>query len=394
MPAPKKIDPALLQFATPTQRRYLEETIRQGSMRKAAMKLGVNKSSVEQAYNRVRNAASLRGYSPEHDMTKVVPPTHYVKGTSTLYDRYNEPILQWVKSQADSDMMQETAEQMARAFFEDRKPLKPLKPPKKVDEDLQTTYVLSDLHLGMFSWARETGDDYDCEVASELLMNAMHRLVSRAPASKYCVIAQLGDLLHLDDDTNQTKRGKNALDVDTRYQRVSEVGFSLYRYAIDIALRRHGHVHVVNVPGNHDDISSWWLGVAIEVAYANEARVTVDNSPGPYFYHRFGNNLFGFTHGNDAKMEDLGEIMVSDVPSDVGETEYRFWYTGHVHHQQIKELRSCLVESFRTLAAKDAWHSKKGYRSKRDMRCIVHHRELGEDERFRVGVRELEKDAA
>jgi hypothetical protein len=30
------------------------------------------------------------------------------------------------------------------------------------------------------------------------------------------------------------------------------------------------------------------------------------------------------------------------------------------------------------LAAKDAWHSEKGYRSKRDMKAIVLHREYGE----------------
>ena len=47
-------------------------------------------------------------------------------------------------------------------------------------------------------------------------------------------------------------------------------------------------------------------------------------------------------------------------------------------------------ESFRTLAAKDAYAAGHGYRAGRDMRCIVHHREHGEVERHRCDVGMIE----
>ena len=35
-----------------------------------------------------------------------------------------------------------------------------------------------------------------------------------------------------------------------------------------------------------------------------------------------------------------------------------------------------MVETFRTLAGKDAWHAATGYRSKQDMRCILLHKDF------------------
>ena len=60
--------------------------------------------------------------------------------------------------------------------------------------------------------------------------------------------------------------------------------------------------------------------------------------------------------------------------------------SGHVHHQDIKEYRGGVVEYFRTLAARDAWHAGQGYRAGRDMRLIVLHKDHGEVERHRCDV--------
>jgi hypothetical protein len=50
-----------------------------------------------------------------------------------------------------------------------------------------------------------------------------------------------------------------------------------------------------------------------------------------------------------------------------------------------------MFESFRTLAAKDAWHSGQGYRSGRDMKCIILHKEFGEIGRQTVNLAMLQK---
>ena len=103
----------------------------------------------------------------------------------------------------------------------------------------------------------------------------------------------------------------------------------------------------------------------------------------------FGRNMIGVTHGHNTKPAALPGIMATDHPEAWGRTSHRYWYTGHIHHQTVYEFPGCTVETFRTLAARDAWHHAKGYRSGRSMVCDVLHRERGRIMRHEVGVEEL-----
>jgi hypothetical protein len=161
------------------------------------------------------------------------------------------------------------------------------------------------------------------------------------------------------------------------------------RRCIDRALERHNIVRVINEIGNHDDHSAIMLAICLANFYEREPRVIVDTSPNRFHWYRFGANLIGTTHGHSVKAADLPGIMANDRPKDWGETKYRFWYTGHVHHDQLKEYRGCTVETFRTLAAADAWHNSQGYRSGRDMKLDVIHRERGRICRHVVGIADL-----
>ena len=55
-----------------------------------------------------------------------------------------------------------------------------------------------------------------------------------------------------------------------------------------------------------------------------------------------------------------------------------------MHHQSVKEYPTCTIETFRTLAAKDAWHHSSGYRSGKDIKCITYHKDYGEVGRISV----------
>ena len=53
------------------------------------------------------------------------------------------------------------------------------------------------------------------------------------------------------------------------------------------------------------------------------------------------------------------------------------------------EVPGCLIESFNTLAARDAWTAAHGYRSQRNMHCIVIDKNYGEIDRHIIGVGEI-----
>ena len=48
-----------------------------------------------------------------------------------------------------------------------------------------------------------------------------------------------------------------------------------------------------------------------------------------------------------------------------------------------------MVETFRTLAAKDHWHNSKGYRSGRDLVCDIWHKDHGKITRHIVGISQI-----
>lgn len=89
---------------------------------------------------------------------------------------------------------------------------------------------------------------------------------------------------------------------------------------------------------------------------------------------------------SDAAAQEAVDALSADKPEDWGATKHRYWYLGHVHHKSVKELAGVLCETFRTLAAKDAYSAGHGYRAGRDMVAIIHHKDHGEIERHRCDI--------
>lgn len=338
--------------------------------------------------NRIIRAAQLYGLRPEQRSNDAVPQGFAIKGTSTLYDADGVAKLQWVKTTAQQDRENALVAQLQEAFAE--LPKAPQKAaPRAVSRDLAAFLVMGDPHLGMYSWKDETGEDFDLNIAETDLVGATHRLVDATPACDQAVIVNVGDFFHSDSNAGVTLRSNNKLDTDTRWAKVLQVGMRAMRACIEAALLKHKRVHVINAIGNHDDHTSRILTVALASVYERNKRVAFETSPSHFLYYHFGKCLVGVTHGDKCKPDQLGQIMATDRPMEWGATQHRAWYTGHIHQRRVIEVPGCLIESFRTLAARDAWAASMGYRSGRDMQAIVLHKEHGEVERHRVDVQML-----
>lgn len=310
-----------------------------------------------------------------------VPPGYMIKGTSVLRDAVTgEARLIWEKTAQDKDAKLQLLLAAAESVGE-KMPREPLiSPPQAadLDEDLLSVYPMGDPHVGLYAWAEETGGaDFDLGIVESVTCEAVDRLVALAPHAATAILLNLGDFFHSDTAENRTARSGHALDVDTRWARVMQVGIRIFCRAIDRALEKHERVHVRCDIGNHDDHSAVMLALVLDHHYADNPRVQIDTSPNLFWKFRFGKCLIASTHGHMAKPKDLPAVMAADWPEDWGETEFRRWYVGHYHHEQVQEYPGCTVEVFRTLAPRDAWHAAKGYRSRRDMRVHVWHRDRG-----------------
>lgn len=345
-----------------------------GSQRKAAEALGMD---VRGLRRRLPNLAR-KGWSPEHDMTRTVPDGFHLKGTSTLYDDAGAQRLQWVKTSIDHERQAELLREAVQAMVEDLPKLTPRKAAGLYLPHLLAGYPIGDAHIGMLAWGEECGEDWDLAIAERVQCGAMAALVDGAPAAERALIVNLGDWLHYDSLAAVTPRSGHNLDADGRYAKMVRVAIKVMRQCIESALARHKTVHVINAPGNHDETGALWLSAALAHIYEREPRVVIETTPALFAYYRHGKVLIGVHHGHACKPDKLPGVMAADRAKDWGETVHRYWWGGHVHHESVREFPGVRFESFNTLAAKDAYAAAGGWRSARNMKCIVFHAEHGE----------------
>ncbi len=393
---------------TPNERRLQARAVlaRHATVGAAAVELGMTRKGLVSLFNRAGEAAGQwlakvsvpdgmrvrsvttgpQGTTIHADLDSDDPPRfepvpegHAIKGMSTFLGPQGDVRGQWVKT--DQAKVERDARfwEACTAHVEQYKGVaKRVTAPKFTNKDLMTVYPLGDPHIGMLAWARETGKDFDLRIAEKDLLSCLGMLVASAPASDQALLVNLGDFFHAQDEDARTPRGKNRLDVDGRLRKVTEVGFSILRSMVDMLLKKHRRVGLVNVRGNHEPELAHMLCMVFEAFYENEPRVKVYDNANPYTYVDFGKNLIGISHGDGAKIDQLPAIMAADQPEAWGRALYRYWYGGHLHQKIVREFPGCLVEIFRTLATADAWAHWKGYRSGSSLDCITLHREFGE----------------
>jgi hypothetical protein len=307
------------------------------------------------------------------------PDLYHLRGVSTLLGKDGRPVQQWVKTARDADhdllpWMHEAIKGLPDAWFLSHKPQPH---PLTADADRLAMYPIVDAHFGMYAWANETGTDYDTDIAERLHVEAIAELVDNSVPADLAVVPILGDLVHCDSNNARTARAGNQLDTDTRLQKVARVALNTTCAVVHTCLRRHKRVHVVLCPGNHDPLAAMFLGLGVEAFFRNDPRVTVDKSADVFRWLRFGANLFGFTHGDGPKLEELPLLMAQKRSEDWGATKHRRWLTGHIHHQKVHEIKGVYVEALGTLAPTDAWAHGMGYHANRVIRVDFYHREQG-----------------
>lgn len=383
-----KFDNQLRSYATVRQLEYIEAVDKHGTYEAAAKALNRSRQTLGMSIAELYKKAAKHGYSPDHNLIHPVAPGQILRGASQLYRRGEpEPLLTWVKSSADQEWQLELMKATVATMSEDVKGLCPLiEAPKHIVEDIIAVFPFGDPHVGLHCWAKEVGEAFDLRIGRKLTLSAVDRLMESAPCAETAILLLLGDVFHMNDQTNLTPGHKHQLDVDSRFVKVLQVGIETYRHAILRCLEKYNKVVVRLIPGNHDPQAIWALAFTLAAYFDNEPRVKVDLDPSKFWYYCFGKTLIASTHGDTVKHEQLGAIMAADRPTEWGKTKHRYWLTGHVHSKNVKEFPGVICESFRTLAASDSYAAGHGYRAGRDMTCIVYHREHGEIERHRCDV--------
>jgi len=377
---------------TPIQRMYLTTYVLLGTFTDVADRHGVNESTVRRIVTRLVEQHQLhKNAVPEH-MDMDVPSPLMVKGTSAMYGKDGTRRLHWVKTErAKQDMYDDLCLAMKDLAQELPKIPKVGRASATVDPALLSVYPLGDPHIGLLCYTPEVGQDWDLAIAENMFLPLFNKLVAAAPPSEECLIIDLGDFWHYDGMEQKTMRSGHKVDADGRPSKMIQVGFRIMRQMIDSALLIHNIVNVKIMPGNHDDLGSIFLRVALHHIYEKNDRVAIDQSPNVFQYFEWGKNLIGVHHGDKCKMAALPMVMAADQPKAWGNAEFRHWYVGHFHNDSThvlsgKDQQGCKVETFRTIVGTEGYAHEAGYRSPQDGKAIVLHKEYGEIERYTVNI--------
>lgn len=381
---------ALRNYAyTDRQVELINYKIQGASNAEIAHKLQITERAVERHFQKVNLAAVRQGYSPTHDMHKTVPVGFTVKGVSTYYDDEGKPRGQWVKSQAESDLLfKEALEAFKDGLIEDvaGKAVPVEKPKHEKDKDLIACQLLGDHHLGMLAWPPETGAPaWDLNIACATLFNAVDTLAHASSHAGTGCLINLGDFFHA-NSLKGTTGNDTPLDVDGRAGRIINRAGQLYKRVVTRMLESHDEVWIVNVRGNHDPDAALWLNEMLKMYYESEPRVKVFDNYNKFIHFTWGENLVVMHHGDRINTQRVYESVTRNLAKEWGETKHRFAWLGHIHHKQAQEMGGMLLEHWNVLPSQDAWHAGSGYGSSRSMSSVLLHKTLGEYSRFKVSV--------
>jgi len=329
---------------------------------------------------------------PAEPPLPALPDGHRVRGVSTYVGPDGEIKGQWIKTGANENGREAWLDAI-RSLAESFSAPPVIEPPTYCDDDLLAVYPVGDPHIGMLAWHEDAGENFDLRIAERNLVAAFAHLTALAPSSREALLIFIGDNSHVDSQGNTTTGGTRQ-DADGRTVKIARAIVNTMRRSIDLALRKHERVRVIVERGNHDELISAMLALALSLLYESNPRVSVDTSPEMFHWFRFGENLIGTHHGDKAKPMDLLGVMAVDRREDWGQTRHRRFYCGHFHHQITKEVPGVIIDYLPTLAGSDAWHRSMGYRSGRAMYMDVMHRTHGHINRHIVGIDQLRARAA
>lgn len=259
-------------------------------------------------------------------------------------------------------------------------------PPDHTEDDLLTLYPITDVHLGMQSWARETGEDYNTNIASERLRSWIGKAIATSPPAHTAIILDNGDLTHADDNTSQTPAGKHALDVDTRHFKTMEIAVEALAFAVSAALEKHERVFFRILPGNHNRESYLCVMFSLAERFRDNPRVSVQKQPGEFFIYQFGRVLLAAHHGDKAKADRMVHFIADEYAEMWGRTRHRYLFTGHLHHHKSQDIGGVQWEQLRAMTARDAYAISNAYTARAQLQAITYHRQHGEVSRVKVSA--------
>lgn len=346
---------------TNKQKQVLEAYLKTNSYRGAAEFLGKNRTYVRSVIKTLEANGDVpwRSQAPS--------PAHIdIKNSTVQYNADGEVVQEWRRQYPSLQLLQDVVSGLCSEVKGKGKA--PKKNSRGTKKDILFEIDIYDAHVGMYADEKETLDEnYNCDIAAQRMVAATESLAGRADSPGKCVLVFGGDMLHVDNRTNQTPGSGHVLDADSRYHRIVNYIISACTECVNIAATIAPEVEIVVLEGNHSNHSELWLGQVLKAFYSKCRNIEVKTGPSPRKHLIWGDNLLVWAHGDKVPAVKWPMIIAAEFAAEWGITKYRHLKCGHVHHKKsiapvmIDEQSGLVVEFLEALCATDAWHANSGY---------------------------------
>jgi len=125
-------------------------------------------------------------------------------------------------------------------------------------------------------------------------------------------------------------------------------------------------VYGYQVPGNHDRMTSYMMGLVLDARFHNVPDFMMDCSPSPFKKFRYGASLVGLEHGHSIPPIRLAALMANEWRHEWAETHYHEFHCGDQHRKgsskpSVFEEQGVSVEFLPSLVAPNEWHRLKSF---------------------------------
>lgn len=384
------------------------------SATKTAEKLGINRRNVDKW---VRKAKKY-GWIQEDEISQAANATgitdtrnisHFWKITKDEHGCGYSVFVKNPDSGTEVNFMQMVRDTIDESF-KDKIPKYPKR--KKVVGEYLLTIDLADVHFRKLCVKTETGYEYNRDVARHRVVEGTKELLKVTELySVSRILFVLGnDVLHTDAGKPQTTSGTPQDTEGTPFQAYSDAYKAIVE-AIELCAEK-ADVDLLHCMSNHDWFAGWALSQQVATHFSKHPNVHATDyslSEAHRKYYRFGNNLFGLTHGDGAKEEQLYGLMVTEARPHVGECQNLYFLLHHLHHK-IRTSRGngkpllrekdhngmtaiisgtpqaegdyLNIEYVRSPSPPDGWHDRNGFVNRQGVECFLFHETDGQKLRF------------
>lgn len=249
-------------------------------------------------------------------------------------------------------------------FTPNYKDIKMIAKDERKETNQYLVICLFDVHFGRVSWAEETGETYNLEIARERVLQNIGKYLEKYKGKKFQkVVFVIGQDYFNSASNGFTSSNKHKQDNGDVFRAIFKKGTQTIIEAITL-LKELGPLSVSLVEGNHGREEEFMMAQVVEAYFKDSEEITVDSSPTSRKYFMLGGSTVGFAHGSEER-ERLFGLMQIEVPGFWAVTTNHMWLTGHLHSLKVESKSGVDVWSIPALTGNDSWSEKKGYKPKK-----------------------------